>query len=138
MKHWKSINHIGYAVRDIQKTAQYYIDAGWQLSSIFEEEVQQSKIAFLTRESFPKIELVAPLNAGSPSPVDTYLQKIGCSTYHVCYDVDDIEQAVEDLFDEGFKPLFEPVESVAMEGHKICYLYHLHVGLIELVSTNKI
>ena len=137
MKHLKSINHIGYAVRDIQKTAQYYIDAGWQLSSIFEEEVQQSKIAFLTRESFPKIELVAPLNAGSPSPVDTYLQKIGCSTYHVCYDVDDIEQAVEDLFDEGFKPLFEPVESVAMDGYKICYLYHLHVGLIELVSTNK-
>lgn len=136
MKHLKSINHIGYAVRDIQKTAQYYLDAGWQLSTIFEEEIQQSKIAFLTKESFPKIELVAPLNAGSPSPVDTYLQKIGCGTYHVCYDVDDIERAVEDLYDEGFKPLFEPVESVAMEGHKICYLYHLHVGLIELVSTN--
>lgn len=137
MKHLKSINHIGYAVRDIQKTAQYYIDAGWHLSSLFEEEIQQSKIAFLTRKGFPKIELVAPLKEGSPSPVDTYLQKVGCGTYHVCYDVVDIEQAVEDLFNEGFKPLFEPVESVAMEGHKICYLYHLHVGLIELVSTNK-
>ena len=135
MKHLKSVNHIGYAVRDIQKTAQYYLDAGWQLSEIYEEEVQHAKIAFLTKDGFQKIELVAPLKEGEISPVDTYLQKIGCCTYHVCYDVDDIEQAVEDLFDEGFKPLFEPVESVAMDNHQICYLYHLHVGLIELVST---
>ena len=134
MKHLLGINHIGYAVRDINKTAQYYLDAGWSLSEIFDEEVQQAKIAFLTKEGFTKIELVAPLREGVTSPVDNILQKIGCSTYHVCYDVDDIEQAVEDLFDEGFKPLFEPVESVAMDGHKICYLYHLHVGLIELVG----
>ena len=46
MKHLKTVNHIGYAVRDIQKTAQYYLDAGWQLSEIYEEEVQQAKIAF--------------------------------------------------------------------------------------------
>lgn len=135
MKHLKSVNHIGYAVRDIQKTAHYYLDAGWQLSEIYEEEVQQAKIAFLTKDGFPKIELVAPLKEGEPSPVDTYLQKIGCCTYHVCYDVDDIDEAVEDLFDEGFKPLFEPVESIAMDNHQICYLYHLQIGLIELVSN---
>lgn len=135
MKHLKSVNHIGYAVRDIQKTAQSYLAAGWSLSDVYEEEIQHTKIAFLTKTGFPKIELVAPLKEGEPSPVDVYLQKIGCCTYHVCYDVDNIEQAIEDLFDEGFKPLFEPVESVAMNGHKICYLYHLHVGLIELVST---
>ena len=136
MKHLKSVNHIGYAVRDIQKTAKFYLDAGWQLSDIYDEEEQQAKIAFLMKEGFPKIELVAPLKEGEQSPVDTYLQKIGCCTYHVCYDVDDIEQAVEDLYDEeGFMPMFEPVESVAMDGHKICYLFNLHVGLIELVST---
>jgi len=137
MKHFLGINHIGYAVRDINKTARYYLDAGWTLSEIFEEDVQQAKIAFLTKEGFTKIELVAPLKEGIPSPVETILQKIGCATYHVCYDVEDIEQTVEDLFDEGFRPLFDPVESVAMDGHLICYLYHLHVGLIELVSTKR-
>lgn len=135
MKHLLRINHVGYAVKDINKTAQYYLDAGWKMSEIFEEEVQHTRIAFLSKDGFPAIELVAPLKEGEPSPVDTILQKIGCSTYHICYDVDDIEQAVEDLFDEGFKPLFEPVPSVAMDGHEICYLYHLRVGLIEIVST---
>ena len=134
MKHFLRINHIGYAVKDIKKTAQYYTEAGWTLSEIFEEDVQQTKIAFLEKKGFTTIELVAPLKDGVPSPVDNILQKIGCSTYHVCYDVEDMEQAVEDLFDEGFKPLFKPVESIAMSGHQICYLYHLHIGLIELVS----
>jgi methylmalonyl-CoA/ethylmalonyl-CoA epimerase len=135
MKHLISINHIGYAVCDINKTAQLYLNAGWSLSTIYEEEVQRTKIAFLTKEGFPTIELVAPLHEDEPSPVDNFLSKIGTTTYHVCYDVDDIEEAVEDLFDEGFKPLFMPVESVAMDNHQICYLYHVDVGLIELVST---
>lgn len=134
MRHLKSINHIGYAVRNINMTASAYLSAGWELSPIFDEEVQGTKIAFLTREGFPKIELVAPLKEGVHSPVDNYLEKIGCTTYHICYDVDDIEEAVEDLYDEGFSPLFMPVESIAMDGHQICYLYHKNVGLIELVS----
>lgn len=135
MRHLKKVNHIGYAVRDIKKSAGVYTSAGWTLSPIFDEEVQGTKIAFLTKDDFPTIELVAPLKEGIPSPVDNYLEKVGSTTYHVCYDVDDIEEAVKDLFDEGFKPLFMPIESVAMDGHGICYLYHMNVGLIELVST---
>ena len=52
----------------------------------------------------------------------------------MCYVVEDIDQAVEDLYEEDFKPLFFPVESVAMENRKICYLYNMQVGLIELVQ----
>lgn len=135
MKHFISVNHIGYAVRDIHETAQKYLDAGWCLSDICEERVQRARIAFLTKSGFPPIELVAPLKEGEASPVDTYLQRIGCCPYHICYDVEDIDIAVEDLFDEGFSPLFEPVESEAMNGRRICYLFNLLVGLIELVEN---
>ncbi|MBQ6068564.1 MAG: VOC family protein [Bacteroidales bacterium] len=133
MKHLKSIDHIGYAVRDIASTAAYYTAAGWQLSEVFEERVQNTRIAFLRKEGFTTIELVSPLEG--KSPVDNILKQVGCSTYHVCYVVDDIEQAVEDLYEEDFKPLFFPVESVAMENRKICYLYNMQVGLIELVEA---
>jgi len=135
MKHIIHFDHIGYAVRNIKKTAEYYIKSGWTLSEIFDEEIQHTKIAFLKKEGFPDIELVSPIRENEPSPLDNILQKIGCSTYHICYVVDDIDEAVEDLYDEGFKPLFEPVESVAMENRKICYLFHLHIGLIEVVSA---
>ena len=44
------------------------------------------------------------------------------------------EPPVDDLYEEDFKPLFFPVESVAMKNRKICYLYNTRVGLIELVN----
>lgn len=132
MKNLVSVNHIGYAVKDIQVTAELYVQSGWTLSPIYEEKVQHAKIAFLTKEGMPKIELVAPLEG--ESPVDNVLKKMSVTPYHICYDVEDIDQAVEDLYDEGFKPLFMPVESVAMDNHQICYLFHQHIGFIELVS----
>ena len=132
MKNLLEIDHIGYAVRDIQITASYYRKAGWTMSEIFEENVQHARIAFLKKAGMVTIELVAPLEG--KSPVDNVLNNSGVSPYHICYVVDDIMQAVEELYEEGFKPLFMPVESVAMENRKICYLYHLDVGTIELVS----
>ena len=132
MKHLQSIDHIGYAVRDIQETATLYFAAGWKLSAIYNEEVQHAKIAFLTKPGMTTIELVSPLDG--KSPVDNILKTQGVAPYHICYVVEDIMQAVEDLYEEGFKPLFLPVESVAMENRKICYLYHISIGYIELVS----
>ncbi len=133
MKHIISIDHIGYAVKDILETASLYVAAGWSMSEIYEEKVQNTKIAFLNKIGFTMIELVSPLDS-TKSPVDNILLKNGVAPYHICYKVDDIESAVEDLYEEGFKPLFMPVSSVAMDGRRICYLHHLSVGLIEIVE----
>lgn len=134
MKCLKEIDHIGYAVHDIPKTAQYYIDGGWVLSEIYEETIQNTKIAFLYKSGMPTIELVSPLDG--ESPIDNVLKNNGVAPYHICYVVDDMMAAVEELYEEGFKPLFMPVKSVAMNNREICYLYHLELGAIELVSRN--
>lgn len=133
MKHLNEIDHIGYAVRDIEKTAALYIAGGWTMSEVYEEQEQNTKIAFLTKQGMTTIELVSPLN-DTPSPVDNVLKQSGVAPYHICYVVDDIMQALEDLYEEGFRPLFMPVPSVAMNNRQICYLYHLDVGAIEIVS----
>lgn len=135
MKHLLEMDHIGYAVKNIEKSAALYVIAGWTLSPIYEEYVQRTKIAFLTKPGMTTIELVSPLEG--ESPIDNILRTQGVSPYHVCYVVEDIMQAVEDLYEEGFKPLFMPVESVAMENRRICYLYHLDVGYIELVERRR-
>lgn len=132
MKSLLEIDHIGYAVKDINTTAQYYINGGWKLSEIFEETIQNTKIAFLTKDGMPTIELVSPLDG--PSPIDNVLKNSGIAPYHVCYVVDDMMASVEQLYEEGFKPLFMPVRSVAMDNREICYLYHMDIGTIELVS----
>lgn len=132
MKCLTKIDHIGYAVMDIRATAELYLRAGWTLSEIFEENVQNTKIAFLNKPGFTTIELVSPLEG--KSPVDNVLKNNGVTPYHVCYQVDDVMEAMEELYEEGFKPLFLPVESVAMNNWKICYLYHPSIGYIEIVA----
>lgn len=132
MKHLLNMDHIGYAVRDIQETAAPYIAAGWELSEVYNEEVQHARIAFLKKEGMTTIELVSPLEG--KSPVDRFLENGGVQPYHICYTVEDVWEAIEDLHEEGFVPLFMPVPSVAMENKEICYLYHEQVGLIEVVN----
>ena len=133
MNHLLSLDHIGYAVNNIELTARHYVEAGWQLSPVYDEVAQNARIAFLCKDGFPKIELVAP-GAQEKDPVSAVLKKSGVCPYHLCYVVDDINQAMEALYEEGFIPLFMPVESVAMHGRKICYLCSLEVGTIEIVE----
>ena len=73
MKHFLNLDHIGYAVNDIQETARHYVEAGWELSELYDETRQNVIIAFLTKEGFPKIELVAPGRHGK-DPVSNVLK----------------------------------------------------------------
>jgi len=127
-------HHIGYAVKDIMLTAEYYISSGWELTDIYNDLIQNTRIAFLKREQFPLIELVAPID--EKSPVVNTLDKSGVSPYHICYEVDDIDSAIFELRKKKFVALFKPVPAVALNNKLICYLYNKSVGLIELVSND--
>jgi len=132
MLHYFRFHHIGYAVKDISKASKLYLDAGWMMTDIVLDQTQNTYISFLTREGMPKIEFVAPVN--DTSPIVMTLKKSGNSIYHICYAVDDINKAIQDLKHMHFVPLFKPVPSVAMDDKLICYLYNPLVGLIEVVE----
>lgn len=53
-----TFHHIGYAVKSIAKTATHYVDAGYSLSKVVFDPIQQTNIAFLTTENCTRIELV--------------------------------------------------------------------------------
>lgn len=127
-----SFHHIGYAVKDIDATAQFYLKTGWTKSDTILDPIQNTYIAFLYRTGFPTIELVAPVD--EQAPICNILKKSGVGTYHVCYSVPDIEKAVMELRTQRFMPLFEPVGAVAINNQRICYMMHPQVGLIELVE----
>jgi len=124
-------HHIGYAVKSIEDTASFYVNGGWSLSNTQYDPIQKTYIAFLIKDGFPLIELVAPYD--ETSPINNTLKKIGVTTYHICYSVPNIEKAVNNLRSQRFIPLFAPVAAVAMGG-RICYLMHPKVGLIELLE----
>jgi methylmalonyl-CoA/ethylmalonyl-CoA epimerase len=69
------------------------------------------------------------------SPVSKIIEKLGVSPYHICYEVENIAEAIDDLKQKKYMPLSHPVNAVAIDGRKICFLYNKAVGLIELVES---
>lgn len=127
-----SFHHIGYAVKNIDVTAEFYLNAGWSKSNTIVDPIQNTYIAFLYKDGFPSIELVAPVD--ERSPICNILKKSGVGTYHICYSVPNIDQTIVELRAQRYMPLFQPVPAVAIDNHRICYMMHPQVGLIELVE----
>ena len=123
---------MGVAVHSIDETAKWYVGMGYRLTETFEDSVQNVRVAFLKRDDSPLLELVQPVD--KISPVSNILKKMGVSAYHFCYETTDLQKTIEDLERQDFRVLVEPVKAIAFNNRKISFLYHLEVGLIELLE----
>lgn len=126
-------HHIGVAVKDIDATAAIYEGAGYRMSDIVFDPIQNVNICWLTKDGMPIVELLAPVD--ETSPVCKTLEKNGVIPYHCCYVVEDMENAVKELRKERYVLTNKPAEAVAFCGSRVCFLYHKNVGLIELVEA---
>jgi methylmalonyl-CoA/ethylmalonyl-CoA epimerase len=124
-------HHIGIAVRSIQATATLYAEAGYHATNSIFDPIQNVNIAFLQKAGSPLLELVEPVD--KTAPCYGILKKVGVSPYHFCYEVNDMQYCIEKLKEKDFKTIVEPVNAIAFNNRKICFLYHIDVGLIELL-----
>src|SRR5688572_24501692 len=97
-----SFSHLGVAVPTMERAVDEYAAVfGYRvLSGLFEDPIQRVRVCFLGRDADDRfqIELVAPLDAGSP--VTRFIAK-GIASYHTCYDVEDIDEALEFVRAQG-------------------------------------
>ncbi len=127
------LDHIGIVTHDIEATASFYIQMGYEKSELYLDDIQRVHICILSKGD-SRIELVQP--AAEKSSVNKLLKKNGVCPYHLCYEVEDIDKAYDEMVEEGFIPLFRPVEAVAFGGRLICYMYKQEVGYVELVNKD--
>lgn len=129
-------HHIGYAVFSLDATAAIYEKAGYRRSETIYDPVQNVNICWLTKEAFPTVELLAPVD--ETSPVNGTLKKSGVSPYHCCYVVDRIEDAVTELKKQKYILVKQAAQAVAFNGSRVCFLFNKDIGLIELVEEPAI
>ena len=127
-----TFHHVGIAVRSIEDSAKWYQAEGYTLSETILDLIQNVSVAFLERADSPCLELVQPVD--SASPVNNILKKVGVSAYHFCYEVADIQQKIKELEQQDFRLMVEPVPAIAFQNRRICFLYHIDNGLIELLE----
>lgn len=125
------IDHIGYAVRDIDKAKKSFEILGYVFEETIEDRDRNIYIAFGEMDGY-RIELVAPIS--EESPVDTHLSKIGPTPYHICYKSDNIEADIESLTANRYKVLIPLAPAIAFGNKRVVFMYSLAVGLIEIVE----
>lgn len=127
-----TFHHIGTAVTSIEKTKQFYISMGYVVSDVVIEPVQKVYVAYARKNGFPTIEMLEPLD--ETSPVKGILKKNGNTPYHICYAVDNLQTAINEMRKEGFRPLGKPVPGHGLDDALMVFLYNINYGLIQIMQ----
>ncbi|KYD25143.1 MULTISPECIES: methylmalonyl-CoA epimerase [Geobacillus] len=101
----KKVDHIGIAVRSIEKALPFYTEVlGLPFLGIEEVESEQVKVAFL-QAGEAKLELLEPLSP--ESAVATFIEKRGEGIHHVALGVEDITERIRELKEHGIRMIQE-------------------------------
>ena len=130
------VDHIGYAVKDINKARAEFEKLGYSFEELVEDIDRNLCVQFGNNGSF-RIELLQTLDSEQESPVTGILRKNGPAPYHICYKTNNIEMAIDNLKKNKWVVVHQPARAIAFDKNKIvrvAFLLHRHLGMIELVE----
>ncbi|MDY6987193.1 MAG: VOC family protein [Thermodesulfobacteriota bacterium] len=126
------MHHYGLATENLERSMKVFEALGYEVSDPVLDPVQKVRVAFVSRKEELPIELVCDSESGGPTT--GILSRVGSGLYHVCYEVDNIEETITALRAKGFLLRHKPVEAVAYNRRRIAWLYSRDIGLIELLE----
>lgn len=130
------IDHIGIAVKDLEKSISVY-EKILNITCSKREVVENEKVDtafFQTGES--KVELLGATTADSV--IQKFIDKRGEGIHHIAFEVDNIVDEIARLKDEGFTLLSETPKPGA-DNKLVVFLHPKDASgvLVELCETNK-
>ena len=129
------IDHIGYAVKRIDRALTAFQKLGFKFEPVIDDTDRNVKLAFGDKDGY-RIELVAPLDKKQESPGDQYLSNAVGTPYHICYESENLDAEIEELAKQGFKVVIEPRPAVAFGGRRVVFMMNIGFGLMEIVEAN--
>jgi methylmalonyl-CoA/ethylmalonyl-CoA epimerase len=116
------LNHVAIAVPDLKAATAVYRDTlGAQVSVSHALPEHGVTVVFITLPN-TKIELLEPL--GDTSPIKSFLEKNAAGgIHHICYEVDDIRAARDDLKKSGARVLGDGEPKIGAHGKPVLFLH---------------
>jgi methylmalonyl-CoA/ethylmalonyl-CoA epimerase len=115
----RRIDHVAIAVASLDDVLPVYRALGLEVAHREEVAGQKVVTAFLpVGES--RIELLEPTD--EESPVGKFLARRGPGLHHICFAVDDIEEALAELQRRGFR-LLNATPVAGADGKKVAFLH---------------
>jgi len=127
------IEHIGIAVKNIREASSFW-DHVLQIGHSTTEDIDdQGVITDIYDTGQGKVEL---LQAKYPdSPIAKFLDRRGPGIHHICLQVEDIDEAIQELKSEGIQ-LIGNGASIGAEGYRVVFIHPGSAGgvLVELAE----
>ena len=116
------LNHVAIAVKDLSKAvATYKNTLGAEVSEPLPQPEHGVTVVFVTLPN-TKIEFLEPLGEGSP--IAKFLEKnADGGIHHVCYEVDDIIAARDQLKAQGARVLGDGQPKIGAHGKPVLFLH---------------
>jgi methylmalonyl-CoA/ethylmalonyl-CoA epimerase len=131
----EKLDHIGIAVKDLDKAIKLYKDVfRIEPSLVYESEYTKARIAF-----FPigetRIELIQPVDP--ESVMGKFLEKKGEGIHHVSYKVKDVDSSLAELEKKGVQ-LIDRKSRKVRENEKVGFLHPKSTNgvLVELIQED--
>ncbi len=127
------IDHIGIAVKDLEKALEFYEALGMKADGTEVVEEQKVKVAFLpTGDS--EIELLE--STSEDGPIARHIEKKGEGIQHLALRVDNIEEAIADLMEKGVR-MIDQKPRYGAGGAKIAFVHPKSTNGILLELTER-
>ena len=132
----KSVNHIGIAVKDIERAIEDFRKI-FGFNIIHRENVEHQKVTIASfNVGDVKVELTAPTS--DKSPISKFLDKRGEGIHHIAFETDNLDNELTRMKKEDIKLINEyPTEGA--HGMLISFLHpkSTHGVLTEFCQPNK-
>ena len=128
-----SIEHLGIAVDSIDKAAPFWKHILSISHRSTENVIDQGVVTDIYDTGQGKVELLEAL--GEDSPIAKFLDKRGPGIHHVCFEVIDINSAINELKENNINVLSDE-PTIGAEGYKVVFIHPKSTGgiLVELAE----
>ena len=114
------IEHIAIAVKNLDKSALFWKRI-LNISHVSNEVVSDQGVNLDIYDTGKgKVELLEELYPDSP--ITRFLQKNGTGIHHVCFEVDNIDNAINELRDNNIQLIGEDY-TIGAEGYKVIFIH---------------
>lgn len=121
----KKVDHIGIAIRSLEKSLPFYTDIlKLELIQIEEVESEKLKVAFL-KAGDTKLELLEPTSA--ESAVAKFIENRGEGIHHVALGVESIQQRIDEMKEKGIR-MIQDVPKVGAGGAQVAFMHPKSAG----------
>ena len=130
------LHHLAIVVADIERSVEFYkkLMNITPVGKIFHDTGQKAHIQFLAGSVLGPLQLELLSPDGDDSPLALALKK-GGGPNHLCFEVADLDQALELARQQGSRIICEPVQAPAIANRKIAFVFTPDQQIVEFLET---